>query len=440
MNRHHIVTGRIFLLYVAFFLAVAVGCAPIQTKPTGEQAETTSIREGEREIRKGVTQEHLQAMLMDFADTFASKYGRATTFLIEQESSPDRVHAARLRFYWIYSAFFIASDRNPTINLVDMVILVALSRIVWEEYWQPEVFGDSAQAVVKTLKELEEDIWTLATKVLTPEQQKELRLLIHEWRKKNPDQHWVGFIRLSNILELVGEDSVFQKETQPGGLFAPITEATEAVDEIRFSAERAMYLVSRMQAILIMQAETVYHDIATQQEVRQVLSDITGFREIAERLPAQISEERKNIMRDLESQEKTIRNVVGDIREMMKEGNDLISLVNETTKTVGGVSERIDTMIRTPSLERPFDIMDYQNTVLAASDTLKQANSFLDSFDRTLTAQVIKNIVAEFDQVAENRVNHIFWRLAVLLVIFCASAVIIVIVHHLMSQRGRARV
>ena len=305
------------------------------------------------------------------------------------------------------------------------MIIVTLGRIVWEEYWQPEVFGDPAQVVVETLKELEKDIWTLAAKLLTPEQQKELRLLIHEWRKRNPEQHSIGFIRLSDLLMLVGEDSVFQKETQPGGLLAPITEATEAVDEIRFSADRAMYLVSRMQVVLGLQAQTMYHDLATQPEVRQLLSDITGLRGTVERLPAQISEEGKNIMRDLESQEKTIRNVVGDIREMMQEGNDLISLVNETTKSVDTVSERIDAMIREPSAVRPIDIMDYQNTVLAVSNAVEQAKSLLDEFDELMVSpdweKRLPGVIKLADGVeseGEELVTHVFIYGAMLILVF----------------------
>jgi hypothetical protein len=36
----------LFLLCAAVFLIVAVGCAPVQTKSTGGQAETVSASEG----------------------------------------------------------------------------------------------------------------------------------------------------------------------------------------------------------------------------------------------------------------------------------------------------------------------------------------------------------------------------------------------------------
>jgi len=425
MNRHGIVIKRIPLLSVAFLLTVTVGCAPVQTRSTREQAEATSVSEGQTEVRESITQEYLQAILMGFADTFATKYVTAINILLEQESSPERVWAAKSKFYMAASAVDIASSRYPRIALVDMVVLVTLNRILWEEYALPEMYGDSALVVIKTLRDSEEEAWNMAARVLTLEQRKELRALIYKWREKNPGFQGVSFIRFNDILELMGEDSVFQKETLPGGLFAPLTEATRAVDEIRFAAERAMYLLSRMQTNLGLQIEMVYHDLATGREVRQLLSDITGFRETVERLPAQISEERKNIMRDLESQEKTIRNVVGDIREMMRDGNDLISLVNETTKSVDTVSARIDSMLRTPETGRPFDIMNYYNTVSLVSDSVKQANSLLASMDELLASPnwekrmpVALNLLDRLELKGEELVTHAFLLGLALMLIF----------------------
>jgi hypothetical protein len=272
MNGYGAMIRRMFALWMAFSLTAATGCAPMQTKSTKVEPETTSPRESKTEIREGIKQEYLQGMLMGFADTFLSRYATAINLLLEQESSPKRVFAARSKFLIGVSAVDIASDPYPGIGLADMVVLVTLIRMAWEDYWQPEVFGDPALMVVKTLRESEEEVWDIAARVLIPEQLRELRALIYEWRKKNPGPQAVSFIRFNNILELVGGDSLLQKETQPGGLFAPVTEATRAVDEIRFTAERVMYRLTRMQVALGPQIEMVYHDVATEPEVKQLLS------------------------------------------------------------------------------------------------------------------------------------------------------------------------
>jgi len=434
MNQKGIVIKRIFLLCVSFLLVSATGCALVQTKATGGQAETAMVGEGEKEIQKGISEEHLRRILMDFADSFSSKFGSATTTLLtEQESSPKRRYAAVVRFYMLTSAFEIASGRYPRLALVDMVVLMALSRIAWEEYWQPEVYGDSAQEVTKTLRELEKKILAIAARVLTPEQIDALRGLIHKWREKHPDQRHVAFIRFNTISEVLEEDSVLQEETQPGGLFAPITEATDAVDEIRFSAERAIYLASRIQAITGLQVEMVYHNLATQPEGRQLLSDITGFREAVEQLPEQISRERKELVRELESKEGLVRSVLADIRQTMREGNDLVSLVNETAKTVDSTATRIDAMIRLPSEDKPFDILEYHNTVLAASDAAVKFQSLLDSLERLMASPdwqrrmaVALKLADGVESKGEKLITHAFLLgIAFLIVVFLAMLVLI---------------
>jgi len=419
---------------MALFLAVTIGCAPVQTKPTSGQVETTSVSEGETEMRKGITQEYMQVTLMDFADTFATQYANAINILLERVSSPERVHAARSKFLMAASAVDIASSRYPGIGLVDMVVLVTLSRMLWEEYGQPEMFGDEALIVIKTLRNAEEDIWAIAARVLTPEQLNELRALIYRWREKNPGRQAVSFIRFNNILELMGEDSLLRKETKPGGLFAPVTEATRVADEIRLTAERALYRISRMQASLGLQIDMVYHDIATEREVQQLFSDITGFRETLERLPAQIAEERKRLIQELESKEGLVRNVLADIRQTMSEGNDLISLVNETTKSIDTVSSHIDSMLWEPGEgRRPFDIMDYYNTALLVSDSVKQANSLLASMEELLASPnwekrmpVVLKLADGFESEGEELVTHAFLLGLGLMLIFFLGMLILI--------------
>jgi len=117
----------------------------------------------------------------------------------------------------------------------------------------------------------------------------------------------------------------------------------------------------------------------------------------------------------------------------MKEGNDLISLVNETTKSVDTVSARIDAMLRTPASGRPFDIMDYHNTVLLASDAVRQANSLLASMDELLASPnweqrkpVVLKLAADVESQGEELVTHAFLMgLALMLTFFLGMFVLI---------------
>jgi hypothetical protein len=437
-------TAALALLCLAVFLVLTTGCAPVQIKATAEQPETAEVSEDEKEVEQSITREHLQDKLMGFADTFITKYSTAISISLEHESPTMLMHAARSKYLTAVSAFEIASNRNPKINLVDMMVLVALTRMSWEDYWQPVVYGDSAQEVVETLRELEEDIWTIAARILTPEQQKRMHALIRKWREENRDIQYVSFIRLDTILEFLGKDSEFQEATQPGGLLAPITEATQAVDEVRFTAERAMYLLSRLQMTVGIQAQITLHDIAARHDVKQLLSDITGFREAMERLPAEITEEGKRLVKELESQEGLVRGVLTDIRQTMREGNDLLARVDETAKTVDSTATQIDSILRTPASGRPFDIMDYYNTVLAAADALTQANSLIGSMDRLLASPeweqhkqtpLLVRVVEQVQSETKEVITHAFGHGVALILIFFIAMFLTLVGYRYVSKR-----
>ncbi|MDD9302367.1 MAG: hypothetical protein HUK40_08500 [Desulfobacter sp.] len=65
-------------------------------------------------------------------------------------------------------------------------MITTLNRIIWEEYWRPQVFGNPATIMVDAFASLEKDIWSQAATVMTPPQRDELMDLIHSWRITPP--------------------------------------------------------------------------------------------------------------------------------------------------------------------------------------------------------------------------------------------------------------
>jgi hypothetical protein len=130
------------------------------------------------------------------------------------------------------AAYHIAATPYPGAALLDMLVLVTLNRMVWEEYWVPKVYGQLAADMVTMLRKLEGDIWALAAEVLTPTQRQELRDVLRAWRDKYPDKIGVSFIRFSDFGEL-GRKPSLEQARKAGGLLAPIKQATQAAEEIR---------------------------------------------------------------------------------------------------------------------------------------------------------------------------------------------------------------
>ena len=278
---HRMRRGVLFLvvLSLAFGLPAA---AHAQTSFFKSKSESKTGGKGESQ--DPMTREEFQFAITAFVDSFGARMFEAATELENQAmTSEARLAASRMKYASLASAIEIACAPHPGPALLDLVVLTTLTRMLWEEYWRPQVFGPSADAMVAVLKKLEADIWSLCGKLLTPEQQGDLRDLIRQWRDENPDKKYVNFIRFSDFGAQLGRKPHLEKVTKPGGLLAPVSEAAQKVEDIRGTIERFMYLHSRLLMITGFQVEMVYQELVNKPEVKELLSHAAGLREISER-------------------------------------------------------------------------------------------------------------------------------------------------------------
>ena len=122
---------------------------------------------------------------MAFADRFASVIGSAIS-RYEERSAPIEEQETVVNFsiYSMYSAFTIAADTNPAGALLDMVTMVTLGRIIYQENMIEKV-GARIEPILQGYQKAEKDIWQVAAKVLTPEQQQKLHAIINNSRSIN---------------------------------------------------------------------------------------------------------------------------------------------------------------------------------------------------------------------------------------------------------------
>ena len=465
----------ILYMCLGFFLAVTSGCfmlPPLTVdRPVGVASDrggvgAAPVQMGEKQAGKqeqgdqrSVTRAQLQATLMDFADRFASIVAKyASDFENEITSPQARLTASRLRFYPLASAFEIASGPDPGVALLDMVVLVTLGRIVWEEHWRPLVFGDPAEVMVKDFQKLEADIWSIAERVLTQEEEEELRALILEWRQKNPEEIGVSFIRFNDFGKLQ-PDSALVRASRAGGFFADVAEAARATDEIRLLGDRAMYMVSRMQVLSSLQVNLAYAEVASQPEVVQALSDTTRFVDISnrlaalmEQLPAQaamersaaikqlvgeLSKERKNLMEDFFSEEKRLKGLFAEVQQMLQMGNELAKRISTTVSSVDQLTARFDVGSRQESA-KPFDIREYRQILSEFTITVKQLNSLVSSVDELLASPKLETplpVVFKFtdrmESLGETWMKESFILGGALILLFFIT----LLVYRIVSQR-----
>jgi hypothetical protein len=146
--------------------------------------------------------------------------------------------------YSTTSVFTIAALPNPEVALLDMVVVITLGRMIYEQKISKK-FGVPTLEIIKGFKKTEKDIWRIAQKVLSRQQQRELRSVIINWRKNNPNELQFYYIRFSEL----GPDrskSTLVKKGKTGGLFGSVKAATQQVEEVRMLAEPGMYLAMRL--------------------------------------------------------------------------------------------------------------------------------------------------------------------------------------------------
>jgi methyl-accepting chemotaxis protein len=317
-----------------------------------------------------------------------------------------------------------------------------------------------ATIIVDAFKKMENDAWNLASQVMTPQQLEELKVLILDWYAENPGQHAVDYIRFSDFGD-IGKKPNLKEIQKPGGLLAPIQEATQAADQIRMTSERAMFLATKMQLIAGFQLELVYNQLVMQPEVVNVLDNVTKFRETGERfgtlfekLPEEIAGEREALMKAFDVRESKIRGILGEVQETLDrvdvsfanlqkttvEAQRILTGAEKTGLVFQNLVQSVDQLAtkftskesKKPTM--PFDIKDYSEILTKLQDTVQQMNELVNNVNQT-GSPMVTNMVEQFNDAADRRVDHIFWRLAQLILIISLLAMIILVAHNYFRRR-----
>lgn len=453
------------ILLLVTLLMISPAASALGSRPQNSDLPETSAQ---------MTQEELQAAVISYANRFIATIGQAA-FDLETKipTKEGRLMASYRKVYSLSAATEIAAGPNPGPALLDLVVMTTLNRMVWDNYWRPQIFGIPATIMVEAFEKMETDAWNLAAKVMTPDQMDELYDLISEWYANHSDQRAVDYIRFSDFGE-IGKKPNLKEIQKPGGLLAPVQEATAAVDEVRMTSERAMFLLTKMQLIMGFQAELVYKQLIMQPEMDTLLKDISGFRstadrfaDLAEKLPAQVADERAAAFSDAErllARERTallnaiddkaplvfqinkdvqgtldrIDRAFGRLQQIMADSDRLIQRVHQTVLAsqalVASVDE-ISARFKSPdssSSSKPFDINAYTAAIAKIQATVDGLNQLAQNVNQTSTP-LVTQLLEQFNKAADERVDHLFKRCLQLLV----AVGLIIAVALFIVRRGR---
>ena len=436
-----------------------------------------------------ITEAELQSQVMGFADRFAVILSQSFEDFKKNAPSPEAQLTAHDDLtYSMASVFTIAAGPNPQVGMLDMAALATMGRMVYEEHWLKE-WGKAAEPFVRGYRQLETDIWRIVAQVLTPRQQEELGGMIQDWRKSHPEQLLFHYLRFSD-LSTGRQQSTLVKAVKSGGLFGSVRQVTQQVEETRLLVERAMFLGTRLPLLGGDFANVWVSRLLTNPDVGRLLDNMDQVSGSVERvskemenLPGLISgerdkainqamdrvavlrreivedvmqrvtvereaaidqvmnglaTERKSLMQDLASQEEGLRPLLGDLNQTLTTANNLVTSANSLTDKLGMGQPKEPA--KEPS--EPFDIKDYQETMVQASSMIEQVDGLLRTMEEVVsspgwekTMTVFMDSVERAEETGEKFVDHTIWKVILLIVIFLFGLLLVLICQQYFSKR-----
>lgn len=331
-----------------------VGCSSPSSSGSKEVSFTPEQASGAK-----MTEAELQDSLFRYANSFSAEVHDGTKN-IENSSDPNlRAQAFLRRLIYNSAALDIALGPSPQANLLDMVAFIELCRGVWNDYWMPHLFKGQGSAMSQKFKEASDEIWSLASKVMTPDQKDQLAKLIQRWREKNPDQTSVENVRFSQFSKEAGARAQ-EMQSEVGGLLAGIKGATVAGDRAVLLGERALFYAQRAPFLWRAQAQAGAREV-----LNEAMSTLASSQSLLDQQPR--------------------------IHLLLKDVSDTFA-----------------------SLTRSLETADqHQNVIASASGVFVHLAEVLKEWNRTLSSPQYKaslSKISDLSDAIDRRTNRLLWK------------------------------
>jgi hypothetical protein len=200
-----------------------------------------------------VEEVELQQELQRFVSQFSARIVQATDDLQSCAHGGVRNEALKQSLVYIASAMEVATGPSPSVSLLDMVVLIRLSRTALEKHWIPTLYQGEGAALAEAFARSEEELTALVDRLLIDAQRAQLFGVIDSWLAENPALVRVESIRLSDFSQVAGGAAV-ERARRASGLLSSVKTATRTANQALLVAERGFYLVHRLPFLWRLQA------------------------------------------------------------------------------------------------------------------------------------------------------------------------------------------
>jgi hypothetical protein len=463
--------GAAMAVMAAAVVLCGSGCSVVQHETQATKSMIGSLTgrtDGSGETNR---LEQVQSGVMREADLYAGTIAQATDdFRAKVPTAEARLMAQQWKVMEATAAYINATGEYPSVNAVDMLVLATLSRFVMEDYWVGEKFGEAARPLLETHRDLESNAWTIVQIVLTPDQQEEIRTLLGEYRQRYPHLRYVAAVRMQQLAGVLGElPTEAEQSKRPGSLFsllylnplAGLDPTTEAIQQTRLLAQRAMYYAQRAPTLLSWQAELTLYQLAAQPESKLVLSNLNEIgqstktfattaagltnlvnaqREAAiNQIFDRLAIERTNLLAELAGEETKLRGLLNETRQTLGTGSEMAKSVNAAIQSLDSFVRYVSPPDTNPPAvnpdtnSRPFNVLDYGTAAGEIGAMATNLTTMILAVNQS-EAQVSR-LGSQAATEAKAVVNHAF-RLAIALTLLAGVVLAVVLWMHRRSSRN----
>ncbi|HEY4645955.1 MAG TPA: hypothetical protein VIH25_06705 [Steroidobacteraceae bacterium] len=434
------------VLMLAAVIAITPGCKTI-SRLTGAT---------EKADQRVAQLQELQLKVMRFADEYVGGVIEPVTmFQLETQDATERERAQSWKLSQATAAYTIASGPNPVTNALDLVVLATLSRMVLEDTWVQEKYGERAIPIRDAHRRLEPRAWSLVSEILTEAQVQQLHKVIDDWRERNPQVRAVSYVHFKDFAKSIGRPTAGESQS-PGNLFSflgldPLSTLDPAVQEItqtRQLAERTIYYAQRTPTLLDMQIERLTYQLAAMPETRALLADVDRVSiaaqaagNVATELPEFLAREReaaiRQFMQELAAQQQQMLALVTELKGALEAGTATSDSVQGTLRGIDALLGRFDKKGEeapapaTPA--KPFDIVDYANAAREFAATAKQLESLVVQLNAG--APQVGDLAERTVRDMRALVDLAFWRLVVLILVLIAGVLAATLAYRFVGRR-----
>jgi hypothetical protein len=335
------------------------------------------------------------------------------------------------------------------------VVLATLSRMVMEDFWIQEKYGERAVPIRDAHRHLEPGAWALVGDMLTETQVEQLHQVIEEWRQKNPHVRAVANVHFRDFARAVGRPRPGEAQSS-GSLFAlfgldPLSNLDPAVQEItqtRYLAERTIYYLQRAPKLLDMQVERLTYQFAAMPETRTAMQDMTrvslaaaAVGNVAVELPDVVAREREAVvsqfMGEMAAQEQQMVALVNALRRALEAGTATSDSVQGTLRGIDTLLARFDKGDKvaepTGAPAKPFSIADYADAAREFAATARELESLVAQLNAG--APVVGDLAGRTVLEMRALVDFAFWRLVVLIIVLVGATLLAALAYRVISRK-----